>query len=32
MSDKEKLMIEAILVSIGLESIKIPNAKVDCKS
>lgn len=31
MSDSEKLMIEAILASVGLESIKIPNTKINCK-
>ncbi|ACL20842.1 hypothetical protein DesLBE_0536 [Desulfitobacterium sp. LBE] len=32
MSDNEKLVIEAILASIGLESIKGPNSKISCKS
>ena len=31
MSDNEKLMIEAILVSVGLEPIRIPNTKINCK-
>ena len=31
MSDKDKLVIEAILASIGLESIKAINPKIDCK-
>lgn len=31
MSDNDKLVIEAILASIGLESIKGPGSKISCK-